>query len=264
MLNTRFVLWLIEFGRALVMWPFNLVRDFPGRVARLLHTLLDGLGAILVAIPGLLWLLSRGTQEFRKRVRQTPGLVAAWLVASLMRLFDLPGGPELVELILRLGIRATPLTATEIGAGQRVLGEKALRWQDVRIGQGGLLRRIFSKNDNRAFTVFRTINMPDDPDGGRPNLAIVVHELVHVLQYEANGSLYMAEALRAQRREGHACYSYGEGPGLCRDRAAGKRFRDYNREQQAQIAQDYFDLCKKQMPTTEYDVCIEELQRGEL
>ncbi len=50
------------------------------------------------------------------------------------------------------------------------------------------------------------------------------------------GSVYIYQALRAQQAEG---YSYGGWPQLAIDRENGKHFKDYNREQQGEIAQDY-------------------------
>jgi hypothetical protein len=46
--------------------------------------------------------------------------------------------------------------------------------------------------------------------------------------------------------------------------ATGKHFRDFNREQQAQIAQDYYNLVVGGSPTAYYDPFIKELQAGDL
>jgi len=63
--------------------------------------------------------------------------------------------------------------------------------------------------------------------------------MVHVYQFEGIGSIYIWQALAAQRsKEG---YRYGGWEKLAEDRQNGWRFSNYNREQQGQIAQDYYD-----------------------
>ena len=95
----------------------------------------------------------------------------------------------------------------------------------------------------------------------------MVHELVHVFQFELVGSVYVWQALRAQSTNG---YEYGGPDGLKTDRQTGKRFRDYNREQQGQIAQDYYglvayrNLSKTDPLRRPYEPFIDDLRRGEL
>jgi hypothetical protein len=82
--------------------------------------------------------------------------------------------------------------------------------------------------------------MPAGQRQSRPE--IVVHELTHVYQYEKAGTRYLGQAVLAQCGVG---YDYGGAIGLEKDFKAGKKYRDYNREQQAQIAEDYFVLLKR-------------------
>ena len=85
---------------------------------------------------------------------------------------------------------------------------------------------------------FHTVNLPAAGVHERSNVAILVHELVHVYQYERAGSRYFAEALLAQHEAG---YDYGGAAALqLSARARGRHLRDFNREQQAQIVQDYY------------------------
>lgn len=60
------------------------------------------------------------------------------------------------------------------------------------------------------------------------------HELTHVAQYQAIGLIYIPEAIHAQHTGG---YTYGN---LATARQQGKTYRDFNREQQAQIAGDFY------------------------
>jgi hypothetical protein len=85
--------------------------------------------------------------------------------------------------------------------------------------------------------------------------------LVHVLQHERLGSVYIGQCLRAQRREG---YDYGGAEGLQRARADGKELRHFNREQQAQIVEDFVNRQTIGEDVTAYEPYIEELRRGEI
>jgi hypothetical protein len=186
---------------------------------------------------------------------------AAWLLRVLARPFDLLMGPRIFQWLLRAFSRTSALTETEKAAGQDVLGRDAVAWDKVVVAQGGLLRLAFRLNGNRAFTTFHTINLPETGSHTRANLDIIVHELVHVLQFERVGSRYAGEALGAQEAAG---YGYGGPEGLRRGRDAGKHLRDYNREQQGQIVQDYFMCVQDGTDTSAYDPLIAELRAADL
>ena len=155
----------------------------------------------------------------------------------LFRAFDVVGGPALFQVFWRAVARLSRLTEPEIEAAASVLGPSAIEYDSVWVGEGRLLRLAFRLNRSRAFTTFHIINLPASGSHTRSRLDIVVHELVHVYQFEQVGSVYIYEALRAQRTEG---YRYGGPSQLVADREQGRRFSDYNREQQGQISQDYY------------------------
>ena len=173
----------------------------------------------------------------------------------------------LFEAVWRAVARATPLTPLEISASSSILGPTSIPYRDVRVAQGGLLKLIFGLNGNRAFATFRTINLPRRGPHSRDCLGIVVHELAHVYQFEVVGSVYIWEALKAQRAEG---YGYGGWEQLVEDRKTDKRLKDYNREQQAQLAQDYYSFVMATGPSatdairTAYEPFINDLKSGEL
>jgi hypothetical protein len=243
-------------------WVANLVRDLPARLIRLGQTIFDGLVGVVSFLPEAIQALaSGGISGFASWLWEKAKAGGAWVLRLLSRIFDVLGGPELTEFVIRAISHATPLTTEERTAAQSVLGPDAIRWDEVRIANGGLLGIIFSLNGGRAFATFHTINLPSDGEHGRSNLAIVVHELTHVYQYERVGSLYLGQAIHAQATIG---YGYEGAEGLRSDRASGKHFRDYNREQQAQIAQDYYDLLANGADTTAYDPFIAELRAGDL
>jgi hypothetical protein len=190
---------------------------------------------------------------------------AGWPLAALLsRILDVAGISEVAEYALRRLTHTSRLTQQERDAAASVMGDTAIDWDAVRVAQDGVLAPFFRRNGNRAFALFHTVNLPPGPRG-RANIGIVVHELVHVRQYERHGSIYIVEALHAQATEG---YDYGGPDGLRRGWEQGRHYRHYNREQQAQIAQDYFLACRVAEPKTEqrtpYEPYINELREGNL
>ncbi len=190
-------------------------------------------------------------------------MVAVWI----FRVFDALHGPRLFEIIWHFLTRVNVLIETEINAASSVLGTSAIQYGAVRIAESGLLGPIFRLNRGRAFTTFHTINLPRSGGHSRSHLDIVVHELIHVYQFEFVGSIYIWQALRAQRETG---YWYGGWQQLEEDWSSGKHFRDYNREQQGQIAQDYYSevvakgLLAEDPIRQAYEPFIDELKNGQL
>jgi len=190
-------------------------------------------------------------------------LVTAWI----FQVFDTLRGPRLFEIVWHILTTGSVLSKAEINAASSVLGTSAIRYGAVRVAEGGLLGLIFRLNRSRAFTTFHTINLPKSGGNSRSNLEIVVHELTHVYQFELVGSIYIWQAIRAQRAAG---YWYGGWQQLEEDWSNGKHFRDYNREQQGQIAQDYYsEVVAKRLLAEDrirqvYEPLIDELRNGVL
>ncbi len=188
-------------------------------------------------------------------------------MAWIFRVFDALHGPRLFEIIWRILTKVSVLSEIEITAASSVLGTNAIRYGAVRVAEGGLLGLIFRLNRSRAFTTFHTINFPEAGDSSRLHLDIVVHELTHVYQFEIVGSVYIWQAIQAQRGIG---YQYGGWQQLEEDWRNGKHFRDYNREQQGQIAQDYYtEVVGMGRPPQDpirqaYEPFITELRNGDL
>lgn len=72
---------------------------------------------------------------------------------------------------------------------------------------------------------------------------IIVHELVHIYQYQKYGSVYLYRALQAQLSKN--TYDYGGSENLASGILKGKTIYDYNFEQQASIVEDFFRLNNK-------------------
>ncbi len=254
--------WLKERGRDAVFWPYNLVRDFPARLRRLGQTGRAGLAGLVAFIP-------EGTRAIREGngrvwLRQSSRRVAGWLPRLIAQLFDLLGGPEVAQFFMHLFTYTTPLTKAEREMMQVILGKNALRWQDVRVAEGGLYDWLFRRNGNLAFTTWYTINFPRYGRHTRQNLAIVVHELTHVYQYHCVGTRYMTEAIYVLVITKRDCYRYGGADGLRRAAADGRTLPHFNREQQAQIVQDYYTRQTAGQETTPYHSFLEQMRHGRL
>ncbi len=253
--------WLADRIDDAATWLANLVRYLPARVARVVMTLGVGLLALLTFGPAAVKVARAERSRTRPFVAGCARRGGIRLIQLVLEVADLIGAPEIFAFVWRVLTRTSPLTGEEIAAAASVLGPNAVRYQDVRIAQGGVLGWVFSRNGQRAFATFHTVNLPEEGRHQRANIDIVVHEIVHVYQYERAGSRYFAEALLGQREEG---YDYGGPEGLRAAWSEGKRLRDFNREQQAQIVQDYYAAIRSRGDLTAYEPFIRQMREGAL
>jgi hypothetical protein len=254
--------WLSERLRDICQWPINLVRDFPVRMSRIGYTVWQIVRGIVYFLPEL-WQAARGS-NFGEWLRWKNGRFFYWLHRFLAELFDLLGGPELGEFVLHFFAGTTPLTSAEINIISAVLGPDALRFNDVRVVEGGIFDWIFKINGNLAFATWHSINLPRSGHHTRQSLPIVVHELTHVYQYECIGTRYLGEAIYMLIKTKRDCYNYGGRVGLLDACTIGKCYRDYNREQQAKITQDFYDLKTQGKDVTAYEPFIAQVRARDI
>lgn len=258
--------WLKERLRDAWLWPLNLVRDFPARSGRLAATFFAG-GKTLLLLPLFIWRV-RHRQTFWQETRGWVGPMSIWLHLFLVQLFDLVGGPEICQFVMHLGMHTTPLTAAEWAAAQTIFGPKNLRYHDVRVAHGGILNAIFRYNGGLAFATWYTIHLPGGENrvgergggNGRQNLSLLIHELTHIFQYHHVGTRYLGEAIYYLITTRRDCYQYGGFAGLSACWQQGKKFSQFNREQQAQIIQDYFVKFQTRQDVTAYLPYLAQLQ----
>jgi hypothetical protein len=185
----------------------------------------------------------------------------------IFRFLDRIRVPFVVEKIWHLLTSVSTLTSSELAAASCVFGANTIQYDKVRVAEGRILCIISKLIRNRAFSLFHTINFSKVSGNSRAELDILVHELVHVLQFEKIGSLYIPQSLLAQMKEG---YGYGGWTQLAQDWNDGRHFHDFNREQQGQIAEDYYNLViSAALPLDDpvslaYRPFIDELRNGEL
>lgn len=118
---------------------------------------------------------------------------------------------------------------------------------------GALLRGAKRRVDN-AVTLGDTSFFPRElraEAGNEDDMAWLIHELTHQWQFQRFGWRYLWEALQVQLNLGPAGYTYTDAKhGRPQDAlraafAANKRFADFNREQQGDIARDYYRALKR-------------------
>ena len=255
-------MWVVERIRDVALWPVNLLRDGGVRSGRLRRTVWQGAVGLVRLLPDG-WQAAR-EGDFSGWLQRRPGRFLFGLHCLLAQLFDVVGGPEIAQFLMHLITHTTPLTAEEQAMMREVLGDGAMRYGEVRVAEGGLLDWVFAHNGNLAFTTWRTVNFPRNGRHTRANRAILVHELTHVYQYEQVGSRYLGEAIYMLIKTKRDCYNYDGVEGLRQACAVGTRYRDYNREQQAQIVQDYFWRGENGQDVTAYEPFMADVRAGEM
>lgn len=195
-----------------------------------------------------------------------------WFLRFNTKLLDLMGIGELIDFYWQLiKMNTRPLTPTEISEAYRVFAD-SIPYQQVRIDENSPMAHLATRfnGKNTAVSIFYTIHFPVplSTAPGNWQMAWLIHELTHIAQMEHQGIEYFPEAWDAQMfGQG---YNYN-GP----DNLAAKSLRDFNREQQGDIARDYYQgilygpidshnyhITPEHQPL--YEPLIEQLRRGEL
>jgi hypothetical protein len=129
-----------------------------------------------------------------------------------------------------------PLSEAELVAARKVFAS-GVKYESVRIEKmGGFMELL---NGSRAYTLGNTIKLPGKAHAHPDQYdSVIIHELVHVWQYQHGGWGYIPNALVAQ--------TVGDGYDFAKALRQGKPWAKMNPEQQAQMIQDayrgtYFD-----------------------
>lgn len=167
----------------------------------------------------ILWINSpRGKHSFYR-----------WLCGMILLFVDLTPLSLLYETIMDvIKTRSRALSAEEISIAQSVFSVSIpLKQVSMDPSSWPVRQRKAS-----AYVSFHTINF----DQSLPPHTLI-HELVHVWQYERYGSVYISESLWAQHWGGG--YNYGGLEPLVHY-SQGKGLSVFNFEQQADIIEDYY------------------------
>ncbi len=281
----------VVLSAAALIW--KLITKAPLRLGRLLQHLIAGvwgalrwglidtikilLGTSPAALPGPKSRRRSAPPEtfemgLRLWLRSAVGSSLAWSGRLITKSMDLIGVGELVDLVtVLIKINTRPLTPMELAEARRVFGDSLTYWR-IRLDEWSLIahigkwvaeRRARKPVGDMAVTVFSTVHFTRrvQPRPGNSDMAWLIHELTHVAQMEHIGSQFMAEALHAQSAEG---YAYGGPQALI-----GRQLREFNREQQGDIARDYYLSLFSGAELSDahrraFARIIEQLQRGQL
>ena len=159
------------------------------------------------------------------------GITYWWLELSVL-LLSLFGIAEIYETIADfVKFNTRSLTNWEKKLLKGIYGN-SINYNRVRIDNMGL---IGPRQFRMCYVSFYTVNSWGD----MPNY-LLVHEMMHVWQYQKMGAVYIPRALAAQNSA--MGYNYG---GLCALEEAtksGRGLKAFNLEQQADIITDYYLL----------------------
>ncbi|HCU80040.1 MAG TPA: hypothetical protein DGN60_02610 [Chloroflexi bacterium] len=133
---------------------------------------------------------------------------------------------------------------------QRVIVHEGVRWTNVVDDWSRRMRFVPARPQNQqnaiaiGFHCYFPICLPTICLSGnnefRLSMGWLIHELVHVWQFQSMGWNYLPRALMTHIREGDDVYNYGGQANLEKSRSDGIRLKDYNLEQQAAIIQDAY------------------------
>jgi len=158
--------------------------------------------------------------------------IPAWLVRIHLQVFEILGFNEALQRLndeIKLNTRS--LTDEEKSRARSVFGD-SINLELVRIDGAAIIGPCLTR---RAYTSMHLINSCGDmPDW------IFIHELTHVWQYEEDGVIYGPEAALAGIFGFGGGYNYGGVERLKLAKEDNKHIVDFNREQEAQIVEDFF------------------------
>jgi hypothetical protein len=211
-------------------WDF--VRFLPVRVWRVVIDGWDGISGLL----SWLWKGITGKATWA----EAWAAFKQWGVRTLVQCLELFAVGEALQFAWGLVFHTRPLTKAEREASQSVHPAGLIPYDEVRVDMNSWMVSLgqwINKLSDPTATKRPMTTMHIIQAASTLDLPTAVHELTHVAQYEKIGAVYMPQALHAQFSA--MGYNYGD---LTRARTDGKHFADFNREQQAQICEDYYQV----------------------
>lgn len=155
-----------------------------------------------------------------------------WWLEFFYLLLDVIALPEIYETVIDLIKWSTRgLTQEEINLLVPIFGQ-SIDYNRVRIDERSFIGPLQKKF---CYVSFYTIN-----SWGKMNPSLLIHEMVHIWQFQKMGSIYIPRALAAQRsKEG---YNYGGASKITYWAMNNAQLGDFNLEQQADIIADYWRI----------------------
>lgn len=174
------------------------------------------------------------------------------------------------------------LSPSELAEARLVFGD-GLQYDRVRVSEGGYFPNFIAdlgalfqgrkRTWDNAVTLGDTSHFPrrlrTEPHelaADLADMAWLIHELTHQWQYQTAGWRYLWEALRVQLSQGTAGYDYRGKHGSPREalraaHAARRRFADFNREQQGDIARDYYMARKRGEDAADWEPFLDDVRK---
>ena len=271
--------WDVLKSGAALAWSY--IVNTPGRVWRLIKHLGSGIAGVASSLwHGLKLAFKLDFKGLGKLLLDGILSGAVWVLRLFAKLVDVAGVGEIVDLLSQIiKVNTRSLSSGESSEAHKVFKNSISYWK-VRIDEHSLISKIgawFKGSSGLGVTLFHTVNFNHKITAapGSLDMRWLAHELAHVSQYEHAGAQYIGQAVHAQATAG---YDY-HGPGALwrpsthvAPNTLGRHFREFNREQQADIAADYYySLYHNLQPqhgfplvTTDYEPVVEELRKGNL
>jgi hypothetical protein len=170
------------------------------------------------------------------------------------------------------------LYAWEIQEARRVFGDH-LRYEQIHIHENNswpnlpprimaTLRRLPTQDIVNAITLGNHLYFPiqllKEPVPYNHiefyKLPWLMHELTHAWQYQHMGWSYLAKAINVQIRLGAKAYDFGGLDGLTNSFNQGLHIKDFNLEQQGDIARSYYERLTRNTDVSAWLPFIKEIQ----
>ena len=159
-------------------------------------------------------------------------VILLWIVEFFILLLEVFGIGELYEIITDFfKTKTRPLAPWEIKMATSIYGD-SINYQLVRIDETAW---VGPKQYHFCYVSFNLIN-----SWQRMSNYVLIHELMHIWQYQRMGAIYMVRALSAQHTK--MGYNYGGIEAIRAKMTNGETLLDFNFEQQADVVADCFLL----------------------
>lgn len=146
--------------------------------------------------------------------------------------------PEIYQFVTRLiKWKTRPMNEKEKNIARSFYKDSI----DIDVIQIDPTAKFLKKKHVVAYVGFNTINFTT-----KIKDRVLIHELMHVWQFQHFGSVYISRAISAQRS--YPVYDYGGVTNLYKGMLNGKKITDFNFEQQAEIMEDYYVLLSSPQP----------------
>ncbi|MEO1516164.1 MAG: hypothetical protein AAFV95_14160 [Bacteroidota bacterium] len=221
---SRFLSMLLEKTSLLVLRVIDYVKCLPTRLGRLLSHLAKGLFELLSG--------SIFRKGHRNGLAWTMRRIGGWYLQLLVYVLESLGIGELYETMLDfVKFNTRSLHPWEVELARSVYGD-GINYRRIRIDESAFLG---PRQKRFCYVSFFVIN-----SWGPMANALLIHELIHIWQYQRVGAMYMLWALWAQRTE--MGYDYGGIERLKWCKQNRWKLQDFNFEQQGEIVADYHRL----------------------